>query len=61
MFNQHYVNYGQIDALSLKTNWKKKKNHNLILLMITKGLNYFQTCSTHKVAVTKKVKLMCTV
>lgn len=24
--------------------------------MITKGLSYFQTCSTHTVAVTKKVK-----
>lgn len=28
MFNQHYVNYEQLDALSLKTNLKKK-NHNL--------------------------------
>lgn len=41
MFNQHYVNQEQIDALSLKTN---KENHNLSLLMITKGLsNLFHT------------------
>lgn len=56
MFNQHYVNYGQINAFSLKTNGEKKIIAR-VPLMFAKGLSYFQTYSTHSSCYLKKKKI----